>query len=150
MTEVRFYHLQTQSLEQAMPAILSKALAQGKRAIVRFGNEAHIRHFDEHLWTYNPDSFLPHGIAKEPHAEKQPILLTNKEENQNEADILLLWQVQTVPGNLDQFTLVCDFIDGRDDDSVIAGRARWKAYKEAGHTQTYWQQNERGGWEQKA
>mgnify|MGYP003348043354 CR=1 FL=1 len=31
-----------------------------------------------------------------------------------------------------------------------AARDRWKKLKEAGHTLTYWQQNERGAWEKKA
>jgi DNA polymerase IIIc chi subunit len=28
-----------------------------------------------------------------------------------------------------------------------SARARWTAYKGAGHALAYWQQNERGGWE---
>jgi len=150
MSEVRFYHLVTQSLEQALPAILMKALSGGRRAVVRFGDEKQVQHFNDHFWTYNPDSFLPHGAANDAHPEFQPVYLTAKAENPNGADMLVLCNQQTVPENIGDFTLCCDFLDGQNDDSIEAGRTRWKAYKEAGHDITYWQQTDTGGWEKKA
>lgn len=150
MSEVRFYHLVTQGLEQALPAILMKALSGGKRIVVRFADEGEVKHFNEHLWTYNPDSFLPHGAANDTHAAMQPVLLTSAAVNPNAADMLVLCNQESVPENISEFTLCCDFLDGRNDAAVQAGRARWKAYKEAGHTVTYFQQTDTGGWEQKA
>ncbi len=150
MTEIRFYHLLTQSLEQALPAILMKGLSGGRRVVVRFGDEAEVRHFNDHFWTYHPDSFLPHGAANDGHAESQPVFLTAKAENPNKADMLVLCNQQAVTEYIADFNLCCDLLYGQDDDSVAAGRARWKAYKEAGHAITYWQQTETGGWEQKA
>lgn len=150
MSEIRFYHLLTQGLEQALPAILSKAMAGGRRIVVRFADGREVQQFDDHLWTYNPDSFLPHGVAGEAQDKFQPICLTTKAENPNGADMLVLCNQNTVPENIADFTLCCDFLDGRSDEQVEAARARWKAYKEAGHAITYWQQTESGGWEQKA
>lgn len=148
--EVRFYHLLTQSLEQALPVILMKALSGGRKAVVRFGDATEVSHFNTHFWTYNPDSFLPHGAASDGYAPLQPVYLTDRAENPNAADMLVLCNQQTVPENIADFTLCCDFLDGRDDRAVEDGRARWKQYKEAGYTLTYWQQTETGGWEQKA
>lgn len=150
MSDIRFYHLTVQPLEQALPAILSKALATGRRAIVRLPAQTDVRHFDDHLWTYTPESFLPHGAAKDDYASLQPVFLTHEAENPNAADMLVLCNIQTVPENIADFALCCDFINGQDEESVLAGRARWKLYKEAGHTLTYWQQTETGGWEQKS
>ena len=48
------------------------------------------------------------------------------------------------------FDLVCELFDGRDEAAVTAARSRWQSYKDAGHDLTYWQQTERGSWEQKA
>lgn len=149
-TEVRFYHLLTQNLEQALPAILMKALAGGRKAVVRFGDAREVEHFNNHFWTYNPDSFLPHGAANDGHAKLQPVYLTDRPENPNAADMLVLCNQKTVPENISEFSLCCDFLDGGDDEAVQAGRARWKEYKDAGYSLTYWQQTETGGWEQKA
>ena len=150
MTKIRFSPLTPQSLEQALPAILTKALAGGRKAVIRFTTEGDVRHFNEHLWTYNPDSFLPHGTKTDGNQEHQPAFLTTGNDKPNGADMLVLCNAQTVPENVADFSLCCDFLDGRDDEAVQEGRARWKAYKEAGHAITYWQQTESGGWEQKA
>lgn len=150
MSEIRFYHMLTQGLDQVLPAILSKAMATGRRIVVRFADSKEAQYYDDHLWTYHPDSFLPHGMAGENHDHLQPICLTSKAENPNEADMLVLCNHHDVPENIAEFSLCCDFLDGRSDDQVEAGRVRWKAYKEAGHEVTYWQQTETGGWEQKA
>lgn len=150
MSEVRFYHLQTQRLEQALPAILAKSLSTGRRAVVRFADDKEVEHFNEHLWTFNPNGFLPHGSIKDGYEDRQPVFLTAKDANPNKAEILVLCNQIDVPANFGEFSLCCDFLDGNSDDSVQAGRTRWKAYKDAGHTVTYWQQTETGGWEQKA
>lgn len=150
MAEIRFYHLLTQSLEQALPVILMKALSTNRRAVVRLTDDKQVRHFNEHFWTYNPDSFLPHGAKADGFDELQPIYLTSRDENPNGADMLVLCNLPSAPDNVGDFSLCCDFLDGQDDESVEAGRARWKAYKDAGHSITYWQQTESGGWEQKA
>lgn len=149
-TEVRVYHLLTQTLEQALPAILMKALSGGRKAVVRFADDNEVSHFNSHFWTYNPESFLPHGAANDGQAAMQPVYLTDKAENPNDADMLVLCNQQTVPENIEDFALCCDFLDGRNDQSVEDGRSRWKQYKEAGYTLTYWQQTDTGGWEQKA
>jgi DNA polymerase-3 subunit chi len=147
-TEIRFYHLQQTPLERALPEILQKAVAGGRRAVVRAHDEAMAERLNEILWTYDPNSFLPHGSKKDGSAAEQPIWLTAEEENPNGADILILTHGATCadPG---AFALCCEMLDGTDAAAVSAARARWKHYKEAGHTLTYWQQNERGGWEKK-
>jgi DNA polymerase-3 subunit chi len=43
-----------------------------------------------------------------------------------------------------------ELFDGNDERAVASGRERWRAYKEAGHKLTYWQQNAAGRWEMKA
>ncbi len=151
MTEIRFYHAQHSSLDQVLPGILGKALSGGRRVVVRLADAGSVEQMNEHLWVYNPDSFLAHGSAKEGHAALQPIWLTDKDENPNGADVLVTvpGAANDVPPNLDKFTLCCDMIDGRLEEDVTAARTRWKAYKDAGHEVTYWQQTDKG-WEKKA
>lgn len=150
MTEIRFYHVTAQSLEQAIPALLNKAYGQGRKIVLMFGNAKDMARYDEGLWTARADGFLPHGTNKDPYAQEQPIYLTTTIENPNDADMLALCNIHTVPENIEGFSLVCDFLDGQDEDSIVAARARWKAYKDLGHSVTYWQQTQQGAWEQKA
>jgi len=149
MTEIRFYHLQTSTLEAALPPMLEKTLERGQRAIVMAGSPERVEALTSYLWTYNDRGFLPHGSARDGFAERQPIWLTEKDENPNSAQVLFLTDGATSERVAD-FTLCVELFDGNDEKAVAAGRERWRAYKEAGHKLTYWQQSAAGRWEQKA
>lgn len=147
MTEIRFYHLQNQSLEQALPALLSKAYQNGHRIIIKTTPD-NVDRLNDHLWTYHAESFLPHGCAKDGNAESQPIWITDQDENPNNADLLILtYNLQSE--NLGDYKLACEIFDGRIESDVSAARERWKAYKETDFELTYWQQTAQGGWEKK-
>jgi DNA polymerase-3 subunit chi len=147
LSEVRFYHLQRQRLEDALPALLEKARDRGHRIVVQAGSPERVKALDALLWTYRPESFLAHGSASAS-APEQPIWLTADEENPNAADVLIL--VDGASAEVAPYKLCCELFDGQDEDAVAAARQRWSEYKTAGHAITYWQQSERGGWEKRA
>ncbi len=148
MSEIRFYHLQSQNIEVALPALIGKAYENGHKIIVK-APEAQIEKLSAALWTTRPESFLPHGSKKEGSAEDQPIWLSPEDENPNGADVLILTH-NLESSQIDDFKLCCDVFDGRSDEDVQAARTRWQAYKDAGHDVTYWQQTPQGGWDKKA
>lgn len=148
MTEIRFYHLRSRTAEQALPGILQKTMDTGRRVVVRCNNEQAVAALNDYLWVFNPDSFIPHGSAKNGYAANQPVWLTAGNDNPNGADILILTGGAGNDG-VEKFGLCCEMLDGRDEEAVTAARARWKEYKEKGFAVAYWQQNDKGGWEQK-
>lgn len=150
MTDIRFYHVTRQSLDQAVLSIVGKAFAQGKRILVLCSTKKDVAMYDDLLWTAKPDSFLPHGSEGDAYDSAHPIFISTKPDNPAKADTLALCDIVTPPDTIGDFSIVCDFIDGLRNESVAAGRVRWKAYKEAGHSVTYWQQSDQGAWEQKA
>lgn len=149
MADIRFYHLQKQNLDAALPAILQKAFQSGKNIIVRMRDDKEIERMNKHLWAFKPDIFLPHGSKKDGHADQQPIWLSAENDNPNNAKILILTQGKTAE-DLDAYDLCCEMLDGRDEKAVGEARERWKNYQSSGHDVTYWYQNENGGWEKKA
>jgi len=97
----------------------------------------------QHLWTYNPNSFLPHGNAKDGNAELQPIWLTAEDERPNNAEYLFLTD-GAASSRLGEYTRVFDIFDGNDEEALSAARGRWGACKKDGHALSYWQQNDKG------
>ncbi len=146
---IGFYHLQKTSLEQALPKLLEKVLDSGQRAVVMAGSAERVAFFDSMLWTFAPDSWLPHGTARDGDAERQPIFLTDKDENPNQATVLLLTD-GVVSEQIDRFERCLLLFDGNDETAVAASRDLWKKWKERGFLLTYFQQTERGGWLEKA
>jgi len=154
MTERRFYHLTRKTLEQTLPGLLEKSLERGWRVLVMVGSPERGEALNQHLWTYRPDGFQPHGTAKDGHAPLQPVLIHAMadgplEAPPNGATVLFLTDGVDQAG-MPGVTLICDLFDGNDPDAVAAARDRWRSAKTAGDELTYWQQNERGGWEKKA
>jgi len=148
MSEIRFYHLQTQSVEQALPGLLAKAVTTGKRILVRGTDEARIKKLNDVLWSYNANSFLPHGIKKDGFSQHQPIYLTaDNDDNPNGAEVLI-----TIDGaaldDSDQFPLQCTMFDGNNTERLTQARAQWKSLTETDTNLTYWQQTS-NGWEKK-
>ena len=143
--DVWFYHLERTSAEQVLPELLEKTLGRGWRALVRSEDPARIATIDEHLWTYRDDSFLPHGPADEPFADRQPILLSGTGENANHAQALFV--LDGDPGELAGYARCVVIFDGRDEASLQTARSLWKRYRQAGHGVTSWKQGESRGWE---
>ena len=147
--DVWFYHLERTALDQALPELLDKTLARGWKALVRATGAERLEHLDGWLWSYREDSFLPHGLADEPLAARQPVLLTTAQANPNHAEALFLID-GAQPGALDGFERCILLFDGRDADAVTLARERWKTFKAAGHPVSYWKQGETRGWEKQA
>lgn len=149
MTQIGFYHLTRLPLDQALPRLLEKAQAAGLKAVVMAGSRERVEHLNGLLWTFNEDSWLPHGSAADGEAELQPIWLTDQDENPNGATVLVLCD-GVAPATVGAYARCLDLFDGRDDEAVQAARERWKTWKAEGHQLVYYQQTERGGWEEKA
>ena len=145
MTDVWFYHLERTGVEQALPELLERTLARGWKAMVRLRDPQRVEHLDGWLWTWRDDSFLPHGMAEEPNAARQPILLTTGFDNLNGAEALFLVD-GAEPGDLAGYARCMVLFDGRDDAALAVARAQWSAIKAAGGQMSYWKQQARG-WE---
>lgn len=149
MSDIRFYHLTRKTAEQALPELVSRAYAKGHRILVRCTDAEETQRLNDTLWTYNPESFLPHGTTRDGHPGQQPIFLTSGNDNPAGADVLMLMPGADSAG-AEHFTLCCQLLNGADEAQITAARGLWKTWKEAGHAITYWQQTEAGKWEQKA
>ena len=149
--EVWFYHLQRQPLEQVLPILAGKALERGWRVVVQTVDDLRLKALDDLLWTFKDESFLPHGLADDPRAARQPMVLTGVAGNPNEAVVRMYVEgaeIDLAPNEPD-YERVMLLFDGRNEAELDAARGQWSRLKGAGFTLAYWQQDEAGRWEQK-
>lgn len=149
MADIRFYHLERQNLDAALPALVAKALSKGHKIIIKAPDNSEVERLNGHLWTYDPNSFIPHGSMKDSHESDQPVWLTDNDEIPNGADVLILTH-NCEHTQIDQFKLVCNMFDGRNENAVQKARQDWKTFKDGKHELTYWQQSANGGWTEKS
>ena len=129
--------------------MLERTLDRGWRAVVMARSDARVEALNGLLWTYSPDSFLPHGATGDPDSSRHPVWLTVADENPNDATVLFLTD-GAESKNIEKYDLCCELFDGGAPEAVSAARVRWKQYLDASHSLTYWRQTESGGWEKKA
>jgi len=147
--EVWFYHLERTSLDQVLPELLEKTMARGWKAVVRAEAAERVEHLDGWLWSYRDDSFLAHGPADEPNAERQPIVLTTGTANPNGAQALFLIDGAEA-GALDGYQRCILLFDGRDEAATAQARRQWSAFRKTGLSTAYWRQGAERGWEKQA
>jgi DNA polymerase-3 subunit chi len=148
MTEVSFYHLERQSLDQVLPKLMERVIGAGLRAVVLAGSSERVDRLNTLLWTYDDGSFLPHGCRADGNVAEHPIFLTTEEENPNGATVLAV--IDGVKATyIGDFDRCLDIFNGNDEADVSDARERWKKYKADGHEVVYWQQSPQGKWEKK-
>ncbi|XBQ16014.1 MAG: DNA polymerase III subunit chi [Oceanicaulis sp.] len=149
MAELWFYHLERQSVDEALPALLSKLLARGGRALVVSPEDTRLASLDQSLWTFAEDSFLPHGQAGGPHDADQPVLLAPAPQNINGATMLFCLDGAD-PGPVEPWERVVVMFEASDETAIARARALWAAQKKTDTVVSYWRQNDVGRWEKQA
>jgi len=131
---VNFYHLTASPLERVLPTVCQGLVARGEKVLV-VAAEAQLARLDEQLWTYAPDSFLPHGRDR---AEAQPVLLSPVPEAANGATNIAIadgeWREEALG-----FERAYYFFDSS---SLDAARALWRSLKDRPEVgPRYWKQD---------
>ncbi|NQY15461.1 MAG: DNA polymerase III subunit chi [Henriciella sp.] len=140
-----FYHLQRTTLERAVGPLLEKCLERGWRVLAVSADATRRAALDEALWTYDDQSFLPHGQAEAEglDAAAQPILISSKADNANKASVALLMDGVDLPVDA-RFERCMVMFDDGDGATRQKAREQFKAAKDAGLTARYFQQSGRG------
>ncbi len=140
-----FYHLQRTTLERAVGPLLEKCLERGWRVLAVSPDSTRRAALDEALWTYDDQSFLPHGQSEAEglQPDKQPILIAGKTDNANDAAVALLMDGVELPVDAKFERCMVMFDDG-DGPTRQKAREQFKAAKDAGLTARYFQQSGRG------
>ncbi|WP_170106958.1 DNA polymerase III subunit chi [Agitococcus lubricus] len=109
--------------------LTAKALSAGHRLFIQAENEADALACDEWLWTFKPETFVPHHRIGDGQFILAPVLIGLK--TPPEADGILINLSQRQPQGLAQFQRILEII-GHDETSKQAGRQRWQFYKQQG------------------
>ena len=149
MAEILFYHLTQSTLDAALPPLVEMTVERGWRAVIRFGTPERRDLFNDLLWTWKEESFIPHCTDDSPDADETAVVLTLGTGNPNRANVE--FNVDGAPaetaGSTDRTVLM---FDGMVNEEVEAARGHWRRLKSGDHALTYWQQMDSGRWEKKA
>lgn len=94
MTEINFYRIDD-VITKAIAPLLIKVSDEKKKALIYCLDAAKLKEIDDSLWSYGKYKFIAHATLADKNllefgVERQPVFLTNCEENINQANYLIL------------------------------------------------------------
>ena len=120
---VDFYQLSRDPVERVVAMLARKVLQAGSRLLVVSADAEQRQRFSRELWRAAPEEFLAHGETGRGHEDRQPILLSDRAEPMNGADMVLLadgiWREEAL-----QFDRALLVFGERETD---AARSLWRA-----------------------
>ncbi len=148
--EIGFFHLTRSPLERALPRLLQQLLARGERVFLKCADAETAETLDRFLWTFDPDSFLPHGRVGEGRESDQPVLIgwqdTPPANSATVAVVVAPAELPAVPVAR-CFRRIAYLFDGHDEAIVTRARATYRAAAALAAVRKYWRQNQKGRWE---
>lgn len=139
---VDFYQLSRDPVEQVVPLLARKALQAGQRMLVVSGDGEQRTAISHALWNEGGTHFLAHGEAGEPHAARQPILLSEICEAPNDARMVLLadgvWREEA--GTFERAFLLFDAA------ATQAARELWRSFRARDAIESHAWKQEGGSW----
>lgn len=138
MERADFYVLESSDARERLKfacRVIDKAFGAEQRVLVWFDDAAALHSFDDLLWTFAQDSFIPHEpVGPESNWEDSPVLLSCAASPPAGAEVLVNLAT-SVPALASNARQVIEIIDA-DPARRQAGRARFKQYRELGVTPT--------------
>jgi len=143
-----FYHLTQKGLDETLTMILTRALGQGWRLMIRSPDQGLLQHLDEKLWLGPEEGFLPHGMQGGAHDALQPVLLGPGPIANGAQGLFLLAGGDVAEGEVAGLERIWLIFDGADAAAVQAARGQWQRLTGWGLPAQYWS-DETGSWVKK-
>lgn len=133
MTDVQFHVVPSDKLTYAC-RLLRKATGTGAQLVVT-AEARLLQELDAALWNMAPHEFLAHGMEGCPDAvwQRSPVVLTASMLDTPHHQVLVNLG-QGVPDGFSRFERLIELISSDDEADVLAGRVRWKHYRDRGYT----------------
>ena len=143
-----FYHLTRAGLDDTVTMIVTRALGQGWRVMLRGTDPGLLDHLDDKLWLGSEDGFLPHGREGGPKDAQQPLLLGQGAIVNGAQGLMLVSGAEVAEAETAALERVWLLFDAADEAAVQAARGQWTRLTGWGLAAQYWS-DEGGSWAKK-
>lgn len=135
MTRIDFYIIEDgseEATETFICRLTEKAWSQNNAVYIHTLDEQQAIKYDELLWTFNEESFVPHQLAATENNEKTVLIgYKTTAEIPSHHDVLINLNYES-PSFFSQFERVAEIITA-DETSRIKGRERYQFYRDRGY-----------------
>jgi DNA polymerase-3 subunit chi len=141
LKQIDFYELNKKSPEACSAQILEKCSAN--KVLVRLENSVYVKAFDDYLWTFDNDSFIPHAIFENAEANNPRVIITATSEIELPEYKFLMLINNADFSNFTQFVRIFWSFNYFDTEIKKMAMELKEQAKNAGFISNWWQQNEK-------
>ncbi len=116
--------------------LVRKARAADMKVVVHLEDARQLNAFDEALWTFSEQDFLPHVSAGDALAAQTPIILTHDANDPLPHHQVLINLSQRTPEHFARFERLFEILS-TDEEDLVSGRERYKQYQQRGYPLTH-------------
>jgi DNA polymerase-3 subunit chi len=134
MTEVDFYILQDSTLaarDHFACRLAEKALHTGRHVVIRVDSQEHADSMSHYLWSFKPESFVPHAIASESKQSTENIVVDWQGHTDTYHDVIINLQ-QEIPKEFSRFNKLSEIVV-QDQALLAATRESYQYYRDRGY-----------------
>lgn len=136
VTQVDFYILTAAARQQGRARfacrLAEKAWQTGHRVFIHTPSGFEAQQVDDLLWTFRPESFVPHAIATNSGSQTLPVIVGTGGEPALAFDLLINLS-DVVPTYFEHFPRLAEIVESSDEQRESA-RSRYRQYREHGCT----------------
>ena len=136
MTRIDFYILESntpQAREKFACRLIEKVQSNGHSIFVQSQAVQQSELLNDLLWSFKPESFLPHALLDSTEAKNCSIVIGNKTAtDENRINDVLINFDPDVPDSFSQYNRVVEIVN-KQDNSSVDGRTRYAYYKDRGY-----------------
>ena len=132
MTRIDFYVLQQDSLIARVHyacRLAEKAINQNHHVMIAVKNESQANEISEYLWSFKPESFLPHNLQEE--SVTAPIVITWSQDHDSFHDVLINLS-DDIPESFSRFQRVTEIVV-QQQECLKSTRAHYQFYRDRGY-----------------
>jgi DNA polymerase-3 subunit chi len=145
MTSYSFYQISKSPIDKIIPSLLFKIYSTLKKPMIFIVEAEEVEKYDELFWSFSTNKFLPHGTENDSEEYYKYLLITAKNQNINNSEILIA--KQEVSDELAQQFKKVIYVFDEDNNSAKIFKAKYESEKLAKPKNTkFWLQDEKGKW----
>ena len=116
--------------------LVRKARAADMKVVVHLEDARQLTAFDEALWAFSEQDFLPHVSAGDALAAQTPVILTHDANDPLPHHQVLINLSQRTPEHFARFERLFEILS-TDEEDLVSGRERYKQYQQRGYPLTH-------------
>lgn len=134
MTRIDFYLLASQDPNARWDfccRLIEKIHRLGHRVLVAVDSQSEAESFNQLLWSFKPESFIPHRLLNDERYPTTPVEITFGDDAGDHQDVLLNLGKQ-IPSYFSRFNRMSEFVT-EDETTKLWTREHYRFYKERGY-----------------